>query len=186
MDVKDAQFPIKVNKAEGISPISKANAQKHYYVAQRDHETSLIRKVLKINTLTIPGFKKHSVWLLSSMCALLLEEQPSSICEEMHSNDMVAVTSKLFPIFCHRPTLRQIPEDWLVNITMYTPWLVNTLNNGAMRPQNRCGHNTYLQNQALNGCHIPSATCPRWSWPQTFRCFQWRSCGQKPQVEEPF
>lgn len=33
------------------------------------------------------------------MCALLLEEQPFSICEEMHSNDMAAVTSKLFPIF---------------------------------------------------------------------------------------
>lgn len=41
---------------------------------------------------------------------------------------------------------------------------------------------TYLRNQALNGCHIPSATCPQWSWPQTFQSFQWRSWGQKKNI----
>lgn len=49
--------------------------------------------------------------------ALILKEHPSSVCEWMHSNDMVAATSKLFPIFCHWPGL-QILQGCLVNIIM--------------------------------------------------------------------
>lgn len=42
------------------------------------------------------------------MSALLLkEQQPSSIYEEMHSNDMVVVTLKPFHVFCHRLILHK-------------------------------------------------------------------------------
>lgn len=100
-DVKE----VKVDKTEGFSPIFKSNAQN---VTQR-RQAALIRKRIKIQRTRAAWLEKkkgnHCVWLLSCMHALLPEEQPSSIYEEMHSNDMVVVTSKLFPVFCQRPPL---------------------------------------------------------------------------------
>lgn len=115
---------------------------------------------------------KHCVWLLSRVRALLPEEQPSSIYEEMHSNDMVVVTSKLISVFCHRPPLA-------TNSRGMTCKQHRANSPTCKSPQCQPRIFTYLQNQVSDGCRIPSAACPQWSWPQTFRCFQWRSCREE-------
>lgn len=64
------------------------------------------------------------------MHALLPEEQPSLVYEEMHSNDMVVVTLKLFSVFCHWPPLSTNSKGVIVNkAAPKQPRPVNTFNN---------------------------------------------------------
>lgn len=95
------QCSSEINKTGGFSPISE-----DWNAKQTQYQSALIRKKLKFNALTLPDLKKKkntTVWLLSCVCVLLPEERPSSIYEEMHSNDMVVVSSQPFPVFCCRP-----------------------------------------------------------------------------------